>query len=111
MADAPGPGSRAFRDSRSGELIEAVYDQLRAIAQQPMNPETAGHSLQATALVHEASLGIGRERRIPFENEAHFSAAAAEAMRRILIDHARARGPKRRGGAGGGVGRTPLSVV
>jgi RNA polymerase sigma factor (TIGR02999 family) len=73
-----------------------------------MNSENAGHTLQATALVHEAYLRIGRDRLVPFENRAHFFAAAAEAMRRILIDHARAKGAAKRGGE---AVRTPLSVV
>lgn len=68
-----------------------MYDQLRAIAQQRMNAENAGHTLQATALVHEAFLRIGQGRRVPFRNRAHFFAVAAEAMRRILVDHARTR--------------------
>lgn len=98
----------AFRQGHPGELLGAVYDQLRAIAQQRMAAEKPGHTLQATALVHEAFLRIGRDRRVPFENQAHFFAAAAEAMRRILVDHARARGAEKRGGSRP---RTPLSVV
>jgi RNA polymerase sigma factor (TIGR02999 family) len=73
-----------------------------------MKAENAGHTLQATALVHEAFLRIGQDRRVPFENRAHFFAAAAEAMRRILIDHARAKGAVKRGGESV---RAPLSVV
>ena len=92
----------------SGELLEAVYDQLRAIARQRMNAEGAGHTLQATALVHEAFLRIGQGRRVPFRDRAHFFATAAEAMRRILIDHARAKGGAKRRAPGG---PAPLSVV
>lgn len=73
-----------------------MYDQLRAIAQQRMNAENVGHTLQATALVHEAFLRIGHDRRLAFKDRAHFFATAAEAMRRILIDHARARGAAKR---------------
>lgn len=107
MSDASGPGT-AFRDGQSGELLGAVYDQLRAIAQERMKAENAGHTLQATALVHEAFLRIGQGRCVPFTNRAHFFAAAAEAMRRILIDHARAKAAAKRGGGGS---RVPLSVV
>lgn len=89
-------------------MLDAVYAQLRAIAQQRMNAEGVGHTLQATALVHEAFLRIGRDRSVPFANQAHFFATAAEAMRRILVDHARAKGAAKRGG---GAARTPLSVV
>jgi RNA polymerase sigma factor (TIGR02999 family) len=102
------PGTRTFREGQSGELLEAVYDQLRAIAQQRMSAENPGHSLQATALVHEAFLRIGHGRRVPFQDRAHFFAAAAEAMRRILIDHARAKGAVKRRGSGA---RLTLSVV
>jgi RNA polymerase sigma factor (TIGR02999 family) len=108
VSDGSGPTSIAFRDQQSGELLAAVYDHLRAIARQRMQTESPGHTLQATALVHEAFLRIGQDRRIPFENRAHFFAAAAEAMRRILIDHARARGAVKRGGE---TVRAPLSVV
>lgn len=93
MAERP---TSTFRDQQAGPLLDAVYDQLRAIAQQRMNTECAGHTLEATALVHEAFLRIGRDRKVPFENRAHFFAAAAEAMRRILIDHARAKGAAKR---------------
>lgn len=102
------PGTTAFRDGHSSDLLRAVYDQLRAIAQERIREENAGHTLQATALVHEAFLRIGKDRRVPFTNRAHFFAAAAEAMRRILIDHARSKRAEKRGGGGA---RVPLSVV
>jgi RNA polymerase sigma factor (TIGR02999 family) len=73
-----------------------------------MSAENPGHTLQATALVHEAFLRIGRDRNVPFQNQAHFFATAAEAMRRILIDHARSKGAEKRGG---NATRDPLSVV
>ncbi|MDX2148823.1 MAG: ECF-type sigma factor [Planctomycetota bacterium] len=92
----------------SAELIEAAYAQLRAIAQERMRQESTGHTLQATALVHEALLRIGSDRTSPMVDRAHFFAAAAEAMRRILIDHARARNAVKRGG---GARRGVLSVV
>jgi RNA polymerase sigma factor (TIGR02999 family) len=83
---------------RSEELLALVYRQLRAIAQQRMADERAGHTLQATALVHEAYLRLMGDRPVEWANRAHFFYAAAEAMRRILIEHARARGRLKRGG-------------
>lgn len=61
-----------------------------------MSAENPGHTLQATALVNETFLRIGQDRRVPFRDRAHFFAVAAEAMRRILIDHARAKGAAKR---------------
>jgi RNA polymerase sigma factor (TIGR02999 family) len=82
--------------SNTDGLLPLVYETLRAIAQQRMSTENPGHTLQATALVHEAFLRIGHGRRTPFRDRAHFFATAAEAMRRILIDHARAKGAAKR---------------
>ncbi len=81
-----------------GSLLPQVYDQLRRAAQQQMASERAGHTLSATALVHEAFLKLHSGREVPWQNRAHFYAAAAEAMRRILLDHAKARGRAKRGG-------------
>jgi len=85
--------------SAAAKLLPLVYDQLRAAAQHQLATERPGHSLQATALVHDAYLKLVGPRRIPWQNRAHFYAAAAEAMRRILLDHARARS-RREAGAG-----------
>ena len=82
----------------SDQLLPLVYDQLRAIAQQRMNEERAGHTLQATALVHEAYLRLIGDEHVAWSDRCHFYAAAVEAMRRILIDHARRRGAVKRGG-------------
>lgn len=93
--------SDSARDqSASTELLELVYDQLKRVAQQRMNDERAGHTLEATALVHEAYLRLIGDRNVEWANRAHFFAAAAEAMRRILIEHARARACVKRGGDG-----------
>jgi len=73
------------------ELIPLVYDELRQLAAQKMAHESPGQTLQATALVHEAWLRLGGDRQPAWENRSHFFAAAAEAMRRILIDRARSR--------------------
>lgn len=79
-------------------LLPLVYDQLRRAAQQHMMGESAGHTLSATVLVHEAYLKLAGKREVPWVSRAHFYAAAAEAMRRILIDHARAKAAGMRGG-------------
>src|SRR5262245_55715826 len=71
----------------SDALLGLVYDQLRKIAQQRMNQERREHTLQATALVHEAYLRLVGDTETSWQGRAHFFAAAAEAMRRILIDH------------------------
>ena len=77
-----------------------LYDELRALARARLRQERPDHSLQATALVHEAYLRLLRGEGQPaWENNTHFMVAAAEAMRRILIDHARARRRLKRGGA------------
>ncbi|MEQ1826537.1 MAG: sigma-70 family RNA polymerase sigma factor [Pirellula sp.] len=92
----------------AGDLLPLVYDQLRALAQQRMMQERPGHTLQATALVHEAFLRLVGPRETPWAGQAHFYAAAAEAMRRILVDHARSRHRLKRGGA---AVRIPLNVL
>jgi RNA polymerase sigma factor (TIGR02999 family) len=79
-------------------LLPLVYDQLRAVAQRALAAERPDHTLEATALVHEAYLKLVGEREIPWTSRAHFYVAAAEAMRWILLDHARARGRVKRGG-------------
>lgn len=91
------------------ELLPLVYEQLRELARHRMSDERAGHTLQATALVHEAYLRLVGNHDVQWSGRAHFFAAAAEAMRRILIDYARAHGgPKR---SNGRRRRIPLSVV
>ncbi len=79
-------------------LVPQVYAELRAAAQACLRGERAGHTLDATALVHEAYLRLVGPREIPWQNRAHFFAAAAQAMRRILVDHARSKAAERRGG-------------
>ena len=84
----------------SEQLLPLVYDELRKLAAAMMAKEAPGQTLQATALVHEAYLRlVGAETDRPWDGRAHFFAAAAEAMRRILIEYARRkRGPRRGGG-------------
>ncbi len=83
----------------SAELLPIVYKELRRLAQWRMNREAPGQTLQATALVHEAYLRlIGPDGQATWENRRHFIGAAAEAMRRILIERARAKSRLKRGG-------------
>ena len=84
--------------ARAEKLLPLVYDQLRAIAQRAMAGERPDHTLQATAVVHEAFLRLVGDREIPWTGKAHFYVAAAEAMRRVLLDHAKARERVKRGG-------------
>jgi len=80
----------------AADLLPLVYDELRKLAAARMAAENAGHTLDATALVHEAYLRLIGDQR--FEGRGHFFAAAAEAMRRVLVNHARDRTRQKRGG-------------
>src|SRR5262249_50654846 len=89
-------------------LLPLVYEELRKLAHHRMGSERRGHTLQSTALVHEAYLRLVGNDQVDWANRAHFFHAAAQAMRRILIEPARAKaGPKR----GGGRVKLPLDVV
>jgi RNA polymerase sigma factor (TIGR02999 family) len=79
----------------AAQLLPLVYDELRKLAAARMAAEGPGHTLDATALVHEAYLRLVGDQR--FDGRSHFFAAAAEAMRRILVDHARSRRAEKRG--------------
>jgi len=80
------------------ELLPLVYQELRKLAAHKMDQEPPDQTLQPTALVHEAWLRLGADAQPPWENRAHFFAAAAEAMRRILVERARQRSALKRGG-------------
>ena len=80
------------------ELFPLVYAELRRIAAREMRREKPGRTLQTTALVHEAYLRLLKDATLSFENRAHFLGIAARAMREILIEHARARSARKRGG-------------
>jgi RNA polymerase sigma factor (TIGR02999 family) len=86
----------ASPDARD-RLLEVVYRKLHDIAERHMGDERAGHTLQATALVHEAYVRLLGDHEMTWQDRGAFFAAAAEAMRRILIDHARRRGSAKRG--------------
>jgi len=83
---------------RAVDLLPVVYEELRHLAGHMMARRTPGQTLQATALVHEAFLRLSRGEHHPWQSPAHFYSAAAEAMRRILIEQARRKGTLRRGG-------------
>ena len=88
----PDPGNSA------ADLLPGLYAELRQLAAAKMARESSAHTLQPTALVHDAWLRLGADRQPAWENRAHFFAAAAETMRRILIDRARQRHALRHGG-------------
>jgi RNA polymerase sigma factor (TIGR02999 family) len=90
-----GAGERSAAD----RLISAVYAELHRQAARALLREGEGHTLGATALVHEAYLRLVDQRRVEWRNRAHFFGIAAEVMRRVLVDHARARLAAKRGGA------------
>ena len=81
-----------------GRLIPLVYGDLRAIAHQRLRDERSGHTLNTTALVHEAYLHLVDQATATWQNRAHFFAVAAKVIRQILTDYARARGAQKRGG-------------
>lgn len=87
------------RGNRSAlnELLPLVYTELRRIAARQLRNERAGHTLQPTALVHEVYLRLVDQRHVDWRNRAHFFGAAAQLMRRILVDHARRRHAGKRG--------------
>ena len=79
-------------------LIPLVYDELRRLARQYLQRERSDHTLQATGLVHEAYLRLVDQSSVTWQNRAHFFGVAAQAMRRILVDHARSHRAEKRGG-------------
>lgn len=95
--------TRVLESCENAETLEKgltpiVYEQLRAIANRRMQGERPGHTLQATALVHEALMRLRGDRNVSVKQQTHFFSAAAEAMRRVLIDHARRKGSRKRAG-------------
>jgi len=86
-------------DRRLDALLPVVYEELRRLAAAYLRRERPGQTLQPTALVHEAYLRLMKDRPDRWQNRAHFCAIAAHSMRQILIERARARGARKRGGA------------
>jgi RNA polymerase sigma factor (TIGR02999 family) len=106
MTDEPGDVTRLLNDMSSGSpdaadaLYPRVYAELKAIAQSRLRSEREGHTLSATALVHEAYLKLVRQSEVDWQNRGHFFSIAARAMRRVLLDYAIARNAAKRGGGG-----------
>jgi RNA polymerase sigma-70 factor (ECF subfamily) len=111
-------------DARAADaLLPLVYDELRGLAEGYLRRERPDHTLQPTALVHEAYLKLVDQRRVDWQGRTHFKAVAAQAMRRVLIDHARTQGREKRGGGwrrvpmydafqlGGGRGLSPHELL
>jgi RNA polymerase sigma-70 factor, ECF subfamily len=103
MAPSAGDVTQFLADLQNGlpdvasQLMPLVYDELHRVARHHMRHERADHTLQATALVHEAYLRLVHQPERTWQNRAHFIGVAACAMRRILVDHARARQTAKRG--------------
>jgi RNA polymerase sigma factor (TIGR02999 family) len=102
---------RRGRPEAAEEVLPLVYDELRAIAGRYMRRERPGHTLQATALVHDAFLKLVDQTRVEWQDRAHFFAVASQAMRRILVDHARARHADKRGAGADHVEMSDAIVV
>jgi len=81
------------------KLMPVVYDELRRQAARYLRREQAGHTLQTTALIHEAYVRLVDQRNVQWQNRAHFFGIAAQMMRRILVDHARGKRRAKRGGS------------
>jgi RNA polymerase sigma-70 factor (ECF subfamily) len=89
--------ARGADPATAEELFPIVYDELRRLARAYMRRETPGHTLQPTALVHEAYLKLVDQTRVDWKGKTHFFAVGAKVMRRLLVDHARERGSLKRG--------------
>src|SRR5580765_2954458 len=89
-----GKGDRGALD----EMLPLVYSELKRLASYYLSRERSGHTLQTTALVHEAYLRLVDQQNVNWKNRAHFLGLAAEMMRRILVNHARNRAAAKRGG-------------
>jgi RNA polymerase sigma factor (TIGR02999 family) len=117
MAPPPGTFTRLLDDVSAGDeaaaaaLFALVYEELRRLAATALRGERRDHTLQPTALVHEAYLRLGDEPQARWENRAHFVAVAARAMRRVLVDHARARKAQKRGSGGARVSLEDIDLV
>ncbi|HSB08025.1 MAG TPA: sigma-70 family RNA polymerase sigma factor [Blastocatellia bacterium] len=113
-ASAPQEVTQMLLDWSQGDqqaldrLIPVVYGELRRLASRHLRRERADHTLQTTALIHEAYLKLVEQRNVQWQNRAHFFGIAAQLMRRILVDHARTRHRVKRGGA---AMRVPLEEV
>lgn len=104
MQDSPPSIQRILEQINAGDesaverLLPLVYEELRALAKGRFAAQRSGHTLQPTALVHEAYLRLARNEKVEWTGKAHFMAVATKAMRQILINHARDRAAAKRGG-------------
>jgi RNA polymerase sigma-70 factor (ECF subfamily) len=89
---------RSGNQNAVAELVPLLYDELRRMASRYLQSERPGHTLQATALVHEAYLRLVNQKEVEWQSRNHFFGVAAQQMRRILVDHARAHHAAKRGG-------------
>ena len=89
---------RAGEDSALNELVTELYNELHRIASRHLRGERSGHTLQTTALVHEAYLKLAADHQPQFADRTHFLAVASRVMRQVLVDYARARATKKRAG-------------
>jgi RNA polymerase sigma-70 factor, ECF subfamily len=103
----PGPSLAAGIDT--SELMPLIYDELRRLTHRYMGREPIGHTLQTTAIVHEAYLRLAQQERSAWCNRAQFYAVASQMVRRVLVDHARARLAQKRGGGAMPLGLTEMS--
>ncbi len=99
---------RAGQTGALDSLLPLVYSELRALAGAQLNREQTGHTLGATALVHEAYVRLAERDKLDAKDRGHFFAIAARSMRQVLVDHARSRG---RGKRGSGSAHVPLDLV
>ena len=116
-SDAPHEITKLLLDWSNGDqsalerLTPLVYEELRRLARRYMVHERAGHTLQTTALAHEAYVRLIDQSRVQWRNRAHFFAIAAQLMRRILVDYARRRRYAKRGGERQKISLEPAAVV
>ncbi len=114
MESESSPVTRLLHDASHGNreafdrLLPMVYDELRRVAANQMSRERAGHTLSATALVHEAYVKLVGQDRVEWAGRSHFFAVASQAMRRVLVTYAESRRAKKRGG---GAVHVPLDAV
>jgi RNA polymerase sigma-70 factor, ECF subfamily len=117
VSSEQGEVTRLLNDLRSGkreaeaELIPIVYKELRRLAAHYLRAERPDHTLQPTALVHEAYLRLTKIREVDWQSRSHFFATAASVMRRILVDHARQRRANKREGFRDAIGLEGVFVV
>lgn len=93
-------------DGKGDALLPLVYDELRRLARRYLDREHAGHTLQPTALVHEAYLRLAEQTRVEWQGRTHFFAMGARMMRRVLVDHARHHARDKRG-----AGERPVTLI